>query len=193
MLYIESPHWNCSNDARMSLAAAAAPAPAAEVQAASAPHECEYCRDGRPHPLFVCLLTNRKHVNNPIQHTTLSWVGVTSNPLCYVLCQNRDPRFIPGSQLTKAGAPDYQVELACGPFHPVTPADEHAVADAPRARVMRRSCRAASRKLVNRICFFAEYAQRLHRRHAEISLYVRDRALVTRYLSQAKKRPKQNK
>jgi hypothetical protein len=136
-------------------------------------YHCEYCHRRRPDALFVCLLTDRRYANNPSLHTTLSWIGVTSSPFCYLLCQNRDPRFIPGSQLTKAGSPHYQLEMVCGPFHPDVP-------DGPRARIMARVCRVGSRKLVNRIRFFAAYAHSLYGRGPQ--LYVRDRKLVEKYL-----------
>ena len=146
----------------------------------SQPYECRFCIEKRHHPLFVCLLSDSRYANNPSLHTTLSWIGVTCNPFVYVRSQNRDSRFIPGNQLTKAGAPHYQIEMVCGPFQP-----EHRQ---PSAREMARICRAASRKLVNRMRFFARYAQALSTSESQLDgttpapqLYVRDKRLVEKY------------
>lgn len=127
-------------------------------------------------PLFVCLLTDKRYVNNPKMHTTIAWIGVTSNPFCYLARQNRDPRFIPGDQLTREGAPNYQIELVCGPFFPAQPG-------APRAHVMAEECKKGSRKL-NRIPYFATYAESIRKFGPQ--LYARDPKLVEKYFTSSK-------
>ena len=134
---------------------------------------CRFCALGLSHPLYVVLLTDRRSVNNPAMHKSIAWIGVTSNVYCYLERQNRSALYVPGHQLTKAAAGHYQLEMACGPFR-------RDVTGAPSARRMADHCSKARRKLVNRMCCFTAYAARLARRG--VSLYVRDRALVCRYL-----------
>ena len=138
---------------------------------------CRSCRTGEAHAIYVVLLTDRRYVHNPQAHTTLTWIDVTESPRACVRSHNGDPKYVPGNQLTKAGAPNYQLELVCGPFRAYSAAQRMAA-----------DCRAKSRKLVNRVRYFAWYFKSRLCGH-DLHLYARDKLLVERYWRQGAAAP----
>jgi hypothetical protein len=149
---------------------AAAAAASSPVSPPRAPR-CRYCLLRQRHPLYVYLLSDRRHVNTPSKHSIVPYVGLCRNPLVKIHAVNRDDRrFIPASQLTKPGAGYYQVELVFGPlFH--------------SGKEFKERCRRGSRKIQSRILFFCESARQVQREYQRRfqripSLYVRDKVLI---------------
>jgi hypothetical protein len=149
---------------------------------------CPYCASGSKHPLFAYLLSDARCVNNPSEHSIVPYIGLSSNPFAYLHAHNRDDkRYTPGSQLTKPGAGNYQLELVCGPlFH--------------GGQLFRARCRKNSRKIVKRMLYFCDYAARLQRESQSRGgpapvLYARDVGLIQslydrRRASEMKRAPK---
>jgi hypothetical protein len=136
--------------------------------------KCCYCQRRAKHPLFVYLLSDKRCVNNPINHKIVPYIGLASNPFTKLCAHNRMGRqFGHGSQLTKLGAGHYQLELVYGPLF-------------SGGRQFKKMCRMRSRKIVSRILHFCDYARGLQRSQPpshnnapdEPHLYVRDEQMV---------------
>ncbi len=129
--------------------------------------KCEYCETGAAHPLFVYLLSDKRCVNNPKHHKVVPYIGLASNPFVKLCAHNRQGKqFGYGSQLTKLGAGNYQLELVFGPLW-------HG------GRNFKTLCRLKSRKIRSRILRFCDYAGYLQRTYkSKAMLYARDLTLV---------------
>ncbi len=130
--------------------------------------KCEYCETGSKHPLYVYLLSDKRCVNNPKQHKVVPYIGLASNPFVKLCAHNRQGKqFGYGSQLTKLGAGNYQLELVFGPLW-------------EGGRDFKMLCRLKSRKIRSRILRFCDYAGHMQRTHkmCKASLYTRDKTLV---------------
>ncbi len=129
--------------------------------------KCEYCESGATHPLFVYLLSDKRCVNNPKHHKVVPYIGLASNPFVKLCAHNRQGKhFGYGSQLTKLGAGNYQLELVFGPLW-------------QGGRDFKTICRLKSRKIRSRILRFCDYAGHLQRtKKSKAMLYARDQALV---------------
>jgi hypothetical protein len=60
----------------------------------------------RAHPLYLYMMS----------HETQSYIGVSTNPLFRLNCQNRVPGFASGAKWTRHGAPNWKLDLIIGPF-----------------------------------------------------------------------------
>ena len=130
--------------------------------------KCEYCETGATHPLFVYLLSDQRCVNNPKHHKVVPYIGLASNPFVKLCAHNRQGKqYGYGSQLTKLGAGNYQLELVFGPLW-------------SGGRNFKTLCRLKSRKIRSRILRFCDYAGYLQRtnKQSKAMLYVRDQSLV---------------
>lgn len=137
---------------------------------------CQYCTNpsNTKHPLFVYLLSDKRCINNPSKHKIVPYIGITKFPMLKLCKHNRiNKRLGYGNQLTKLGAPNYQIELVFGPiFH--------------GGKYFKFESRKKSRKIISRILYFCDYARSLQRANSTGSLYVRDKSLIQRlYVSRA--------
>lgn len=60
----------------------------------------------RVNPLYLYMMS----------HDTQSYIGVSTNPLFRIKCQNRIPGFPSGAKWTRNGAPNWKLDLVIGPI-----------------------------------------------------------------------------
>lgn len=83
-------------------------------------------RTGKPPP--VCMRTHTTPIRKPVMpracplflymmsHDSQSYIGVSTDPLFRLNCQNRTPGFPSGAKWTRHGAPHWKLDLIIGPI-----------------------------------------------------------------------------
>jgi hypothetical protein len=139
--------------------------------------QCIYCKEGKVHPLFAYLLSDKRCVNNAKDHKVVPYIGLASNPFIRLCTHNRSSRkFGAFNQLTKGGAGYYQIELVFGPLTEL-------------ASQFKEVCRKSSRKIHSRIVRFCQYANYMQNKmgvNVRAKLYARDKNLVRKIYPKAK-------
>lgn len=82
--------------------------------------ECEYCISGRPHPVFVLLISDRRWWSATVQTTDhlsrASHWEVDAQPVLLLGSYNRDKRLVVGPKVSRVIAPHHQITLLIGGF-----------------------------------------------------------------------------
>lgn len=101
--------------------------------------DCPFSSDGKEHPFFVYLASDKRYTNNKHWQTIVPYIGVSINPFQDIRRQNRMPGYTGADHTTKEGAGSLQIELVIGAFTREV------------AHQFRDEWRKSSRKLVSRV------------------------------------------
>lgn len=72
---------------------------------------CRWCHTGARHPLFLYLILDSRIGLEQLSNKRQFHVGLSSNPLAHVRCQNRERGFRAGMKSTKQVAPHWELNM----------------------------------------------------------------------------------
>lgn len=72
---------------------------------------CAWCRSSQTHPLFLYLLVDKRIDFERISNRRQFYIGLSSQPLVHIHCQNRIRGYRAGTKVTKHVAPHWELQL----------------------------------------------------------------------------------